>query len=73
MMVRNATYPPALAQRPSRAPNGARTQVGVRLTDPEREWLERVASQEVRSVSAMARLLILDALHRRAEETRSAE
>lgn len=71
MMVRNATHPPALS-RPIRSPNGTRTQVGVRLTDAERAELERVAAEEVRSISAMARILILDALHRRAEDTRNA-
>lgn len=67
MLVRNATHPPAFP-RTVRAPNGTRNQVGVRLTDAERDQLEKTASDEVRSISAMARILILEALHQRAEQ-----
>ncbi|SDK77867.1 hypothetical protein SAMN05661010_00051 [Modicisalibacter muralis] len=54
--------------KPTRSPRGVEKPVAMRLLPEEREELERIAADEVRSAASMARIIYLRGVsHYRAE------
>ncbi len=55
-------------QRPARNPNGCTEAVMSHLTVAERRQLDQLAAQEMRTLSATIRMLIVQGMQRRKQE-----